>query len=80
VGYVAMGYISIWHWFFVLVFLPVVALIIWMMVRVAHKAGYSGWWVVLMLVPLLNLITLWVFAFTDWPALRERAWSASTRR
>jgi hypothetical protein len=35
------------------------------------KAGYSGWWSLLMLIPIVNLITLYVFAFSDWPALRK---------
>jgi hypothetical protein len=32
------------------------------------KAGYSGWWS--LLVPLVNLIALYVFAFSTWPALK----------
>jgi hypothetical protein len=35
------------------------------------KAGYSGWWSLLMLVPLVNLLTLYVFAFSSWPALKN---------
>jgi uncharacterized membrane protein YhaH (DUF805 family) len=40
------------------------------LVKILHKAGYSGWWSVLILVPILNLVMLYVFAFADWPALR----------
>ena len=40
------------------------------LVKILHKAGYSGWWSVLILVPLVNIIMLYVFAFADWPALR----------
>ena len=40
------------------------------LVKILHKAGYSGWWSVLILVPIVNLIMLYVFAFADWPALR----------
>jgi hypothetical protein len=35
------------------------------------KAGYSGWWSLLMVIPLVNLIALYVLAFSDWPALRK---------
>jgi drug/metabolite transporter (DMT)-like permease len=63
---------SIW-WGIALVF---VALILWAFVavfgRILNRAGYSRWWLLTMLVPLLNLIMLWVFAFANWPAARSR--------
>jgi hypothetical protein len=39
--------------------------------RLFSKAGYSGWWSLLMVIPLVNLITLYVLAFSNWPALRK---------
>jgi hypothetical protein len=39
--------------------------------RLFSKAGYSGLWSLLMVIPLVNLITLYVLAFSDWPALRK---------
>jgi len=36
------------------------------------KAGYSGWWSLLMIVPIVNLIALYVLAFSSWPALSKR--------
>ena len=41
-------------------------------VRIIQKAGYSGWWVLVGLVPILNLVMFLVFAFSRWPVLRER--------
>ena len=35
--------------------------------KVVEKAGYSGAWALLVLVPLVNVIALWVFAFSSWP-------------
>jgi len=35
------------------------------------KAGYSGWWSLLMIVPLVNLITLYVLAFSSWPSSKK---------
>lgn len=46
-----------------------VAFVYWLVVRVLRKAGYSGWWCLLMLVPFVNLIMIWVFAFAHWPRL-----------
>ena len=40
-------------------------------VRIIQKAGYSGWWVLVGLVPVLNLVMFLVFAFSRWPVLRE---------
>ena len=49
-----------------------VALSLWMTVRILRKAGYSGWWSLLILVPALNIAMVWVFASSDWPALKGR--------
>lgn len=61
-----MSSFSIWHWIVVvacvLLLLPPVAVAL-------RKAGRSRLWCVLALVPLLNLIALWVFAYIRWPAL-----------
>jgi len=62
-----MGAFSLWHWIIVILmavvyFVPTV--------KILNKAGYSGWWSVLALIPLVNIIMLWVFAFADWPSLR----------
>jgi uncharacterized membrane protein YhaH (DUF805 family) len=51
-----------------LVFLVVVMIAY---VRVIQKAGYSGWWVLIGLVPIVNVIMFLVFAFSRWPVLRE---------
>jgi uncharacterized membrane protein YhaH (DUF805 family) len=48
----------------------IIALCIWLPVRILHKAGYSGWWVLIGFVPLVNIVMVWVFAFADWPGLR----------
>ena len=34
---------------------------------VVKKAGFSRWWSLLLMVPLVNLIMVWVFAFMEWP-------------
>lgn len=40
--------------------------------RIVAKAGYSGWLSLLMLIPLVNIVVLFIFAFSDWP-LEQRA-------
>lgn len=34
---------------------------------IAKKAGFSRWWGLAMIVPILSIIILWMFAFVKWP-------------
>jgi uncharacterized membrane protein YhaH (DUF805 family) len=36
---------------------------------ILHRAGRSRWWILIAFIPLLNLIGLWVFAFSRWPTV-----------
>ena len=47
------------------------AVFLWLEVRVLRRAGYSGWWVLITFVPLVNIVMIWVFAFSTWPATRR---------
>jgi hypothetical protein len=40
-------------------------------VKIISKAGYSGWFVLLGFVPLVNIVMFFVFAFSDWPVQKE---------
>ncbi len=40
-------------------------------VTIIRKAGYSGWWALVLLVPVANLVMIVVFAFSEWPVTRE---------
>ncbi len=59
-----------------------VAIAVWVLflvagIRVIRKAGYSGWWILVAFVPLLNTVMFLVFAFSTWPVERElAAWRA----
>ncbi|MDC8756436.1 hypothetical protein [Janthinobacterium fluminis] len=64
-----MGSFSIWHWFIFMLTLAVPALLF---SRIATKAGYPGWWALLGLVPVVNVVALWVFAYSDWPKQPKR--------
>jgi hypothetical protein len=65
-----MGSFSLMHWVVVILFALIYGAPVFMIIR---KAGFSGWWVLLTLVPLANLILLWVFAFVRWPVQDGRA-------
>lgn len=48
---------------FLFVCLPVVGIPYW---KIFHKAGFSGWLSLLILIPSVNLIGLYVVAFSEW--------------
>jgi hypothetical protein len=59
-----MGSFSIWHLIILLIWFVVFIVPIW---RIVSKAGYSGALSLLAIIPLVNIILLWVFAFVKWP-------------
>jgi len=54
-------------------YLALFAVFVWADVRIIKRAGYSGWWFLLGVVPLLNIVMFLVFAFKQWPIQRELA-------
>jgi len=40
-------------------------------VFILRKAGYSGWLVLLGLIPVVNVVLFFVFAFSEWPVVKE---------
>ena len=40
-------------------------------VKILNKAGYSGWFSLLAIIPLVGFVMFWVFAFLKWPVIRE---------
>ena len=54
---------------FMIVCTAILAIVMWLHFRILHKAGYSGWWCLTLLVPPVYLAVIWVFAFARWPAL-----------
>ncbi len=56
--------------FFIL--LPIYVLFcLWLGYRIIEKAGFDGRWALVLLVPVVNIIMIWVFAFHRWPNLRQ---------
>lgn len=64
-------------------FIPLLLIILILLLvfrPIAKKAGYSGWWVLTLAIPWVNLIMIWVFAFAKWPAQRDRKDTLSSIR
>lgn len=59
-----MGAFSIWHWIVLIVMLATAVVPFW---KIFPRAGWPAPLSLLMLVPLANLILIWVLAFKRWP-------------
>ena len=57
--------------FFLLVDLVFVVVAIVAATKILSKAGYSPWFSLLLLIPLVNFVMILVFAFSDWPVDKE---------
>jgi uncharacterized membrane protein YhaH (DUF805 family) len=54
------------------VYIAILVIFLIAYIRIIQKAGYSGWWILVAIVPILNVVMFLVFAFSRWPVLRER--------
>ena len=59
-----MGPWSAPHW---IIFAISVVLILYPIGRILGRLGFSPFWSVVTLIPLVNLIGLWVLALSPWP-------------
>jgi hypothetical protein len=57
------------HW---VIFIAVVVLILYPIGRILRRLGLSPFWSLLVFIPLVNLISLWILAFSEWPAGKNR--------
>ena len=37
---------------------------------IVRKAGFSHWWGLFGIIPIANIVMLWVFAFISWPVCK----------
>ena len=61
--------IGLWHLLIGIIWIAVIILPFW---KIWSKAGFTGWLSLLMIVPLINLVSLYYLAFARWPT-HERA-------
>ena len=58
-----------WEMLLIGVILVPLIIPVWAAWRIAGKAGFSPAWGLTVIIPVVNLIVLWVFAFSEWPTL-----------
>ena len=64
-----MGGLSVYH---ILILTIVVAIYLVPIAKILGRAGWNPWLVLLWIVPFVNIVMLWVFAYGTWPALKDR--------
>lgn len=67
-SYMMMEDWSAMHW---ITFAAIVALTLYPVGRILRRIGLSPFWSILALIPVANIIGLWVLALSDWP--RDKA-------
>jgi hypothetical protein len=45
--------------------------VLWLGSKILEKAGLDKKWVFCLLIPVVNIIVIWAFAFSNWPNLKD---------
>ena len=48
-----------------------VIFVLWLGSKILQKAGIEEQWVFCLLIPVVNIVMIWVFAFSKWPGVLE---------
>lgn len=51
----------------IILYLALIAFFIYCYCKIAGRAGYSPWMGLLMIVPIVNIVMIYMFAFKTWP-------------
>jgi hypothetical protein len=44
-----------------------IAFVLWLLSKILVKAGFEPIWAFAMLIPIVNVLLVWFFAFAAWP-------------
>ena len=61
-----MGSVSIYHWLIIIFFVVVLSIPI---ARILTRIGYSKWWTIAYFIPFVNIVGIWILAYSRWPAV-----------
>ena len=61
-----MQSISFWQGLFVIFFIVALSIPI---ARILTRIGYSKWWTIVYFIPFVNIIGIWILAYSRWPAV-----------
>ena len=63
-----MGSFSVWHLSITVIWLALLVAPMFPIAAILKKAGFSPWWALMYLVPVGNIVALFVFAYARWPS------------
>jgi hypothetical protein len=55
---------------FYLLLIALFICVLWAGTRILQKAGFDSRLVICLLIPVLNILMIWVFAFSKWPNIK----------
>jgi len=58
--------LSIWHW---LILAAIAAVFLVPGAKILKRMGFSGWWVLVAIIPFGGLVGLWVLSSIRWPSV-----------
>lgn len=58
---------SFWTLIVVVIYLAVLIVYFKALARILNRMGYSGWWSLLSIVPIVNLVAVWMLSKAEWP-------------
>ena len=61
------GFFGLWLIIYILLLVMPIA-------RILGRLGFNQWFAALAVVPLVNVVLLWVLAYADWPRDRGGSW------
>ena len=50
---------------------PILILLVLPFWKIFSKAGFSGWWSLSVLLPIINLLAIYILAFSKWPIYKR---------
>ena len=58
--------LSIWQWLFVIFLIVVLSIPI---ARILTRIDYSKWWTIVYFILFVNIVGIWILAYSRWPAV-----------
>jgi hypothetical protein len=46
--------------------------VFWLAFRILEKAGINQLWAFKLVIPVVNIIMVWIFAFVEWPNSKKK--------
>ena len=61
-----MGSLGIYQWLIIIFFIVILSFPI---ARILSRIGFSKWWTIVYFIPFVNIVGIWILAYSRWPAV-----------